>query len=97
MHDGQISGVTHFGLFVTINELMIDGLIHISNLDHDYYTYDESTARLVGERSGFVYKIGDPIRIKVAQVSLEDRKIDFLPAKTQQSSSSRKKSKKRKK
>ena len=97
MHDGQISGVTHFGLFVTLNELLIDGLIHISNLEHDYYTFDENTSRLVGERSGFVYKIGDPIRIKVAQVSLEDRKIDFLPALAQQSSSPRNKSKKRNK
>lgn len=79
---GQISGVTHFGLFVTIDELMIDGLVHISNLDQDYYTFNDQTMQLIGERSGFVYKIGDPLVIKVARVSLDDRKIDFVPLHT---------------
>lgn len=88
-YTGQISGVTHFGLFVTIEELMIDGLVHISSLDQDYYTFNERTTQLVGERTGFVYKIGDPLKIVVAGVSLEDRKIDFALAKTPGSATSK--------
>ena len=90
--DGQVSGVTHFGLFVNIDELMIDGLVHISSLDKDYYNFNDQTQQLVGERSGFVYKTGDPLRVIVARVSLEDRKIDFTLAKNNQQSSSKTKS-----
>lgn len=74
---GTISGVTHFGLFVTLKEVYVDGLLHITALQNDYYRYHASGHRLVGERSGKVYRLGDEVKIKVARVSLDDRNIDF--------------------
>ncbi|VEI48707.1 ribonuclease R [Actinobacillus equuli] len=72
----MISSVTGFGLFVKINELLIDGLVHISTLDNDYYHYDADRQRLVGG-SGIIYRLGDPVKVKVINVSLDDKKIDF--------------------
>lgn len=74
--EGVISSVTGFGLFVKINELLIDGLVHISTLDNDYYHYDADRQRLVGG-SGIIYRLGDPVKVKVINVSLDDKKIDF--------------------
>ncbi|WGE67093.1 ribonuclease R [Actinobacillus equuli subsp. haemolyticus] len=74
--EGVISSVTGFGLFVKINELLIDGLVHISTLDNDYYHYDADKQRLVGG-SGIIYRLGDPVKVKVINVSLDDKKIDF--------------------
>ena len=75
--DGVISSVTGFGLFVRLNDLFIDGLVHISTLDNDYYQFDLSKQRLIGENSGMVYRIGDKVRIRVEAVSLEQRQVDF--------------------
>lgn len=75
--EGVISSVTGFGLFVKINELLIDGLVHISNLDNDYYQFDSDRQRLIGGTSGVVYRIGDPVKVKVQAVNLDDKKIDF--------------------
>lgn len=75
--DGVISSVTGFGLFVKLNELLIDGLVHISTLDNDYYHYDADRQRLVGG-SGIIYRLGDPVKIKVANVNLDEKKIDFV-------------------
>ena len=74
--DGVISGVTGFGLFVKLNELMIDGLVHISTLDNDYYHYDADRQRLVGG-SGIIYRLGDPVKVQVVNVNLDDKQIDF--------------------
>ncbi|WP_427838286.1 ribonuclease R [Actinobacillus pleuropneumoniae] len=74
--EGVISSVTGFGLFVKINELLIDGLVHISTLDNDYYHYDADRQRLVGG-SGVIYRLGDPVKVKVINVNLDDKKIDF--------------------
>jgi len=76
--DGVIASVTSFGFFVRLNELHIDGLVHISGLQNDYYHYDATRQRLVGERFGRSYRIGDEIRIKVASVNLDERQIDFV-------------------
>lgn len=73
---GVISSVTGFGLFVKLNDLLIDGLVHISTLDNDYYHYDADRQRLVGE-SGLIYRLGDPVNVKVINVNLADKKIDF--------------------
>ncbi len=78
--DGLISGVTDFGLFVQLNDIQIEGLVHVTSLDSDYYQHDRVHHRLVGERSGKVYRLTDPIRVRVIRASLEDRKIDFEPA-----------------
>ncbi|KDD81520.1 ribonuclease R [Glaesserella parasuis] len=75
--DGVISSVTGFGLFVKLNELLIDGLVHISTLDNGYYHFDSDRQRLVGE-NGVMYRLGDPVRVKVIGVNLDDKKIDFV-------------------
>lgn len=74
--EGVISSVTGFGLFVKLNELLIDGLVHISTLENDYYHYDAARQRLVGG-SGVIYRLGDPVKVKVINVNLDDKKIDF--------------------
>ncbi|QSX40298.1 ribonuclease R [Shewanella cyperi] len=73
-----IASVTSFGLFVRLDELFIDGLVHISSLGNDYYQYDPNRQRLIGENSGQIYQIGDPVTVKVAAVNLDDRQIDLL-------------------
>lgn len=74
--EGVISSVTGFGLFVKLNELLIDGLVHISTLDNGYYHFDSDRQRLVGE-NGMMYRLGDPVKVKVIGVNLDDKKIDF--------------------
>ncbi len=78
--DGVITGVTNFGVFVQITELLVDGLVHVTSLANDYYQYDAGSQRLVGERTGYAYKLGDPMRVKVHRVDMETRRIDFRPA-----------------
>lgn len=75
--EGVISAVTNFGLFVRLSDYMIDGLVHISNLTSEYYHFDAERHLLIGESSGNVYRLGDKARVKVASVSLDERKIDF--------------------
>ncbi|QLB20995.1 ribonuclease R [Vespertiliibacter pulmonis] len=75
--DGVISSVTGFGLFVKLNELLIDGLVHISTLENGYYHYDNARQRLVGENNGIIYRLGDPVKVRVIGVNLDDKKIDF--------------------
>ena len=75
--DGVITGVTNFGVFVQLKDNAVDGLVHVSSLDNDYYNFDKVTRTLVGERSGNVYSMGDELQIVVHQVDLETRKIDF--------------------
>ncbi|NQV87828.1 MAG: ribonuclease R [Woeseiaceae bacterium] len=77
--DGVITGVTNFGLFVQITELMTDGLVHVTSLANDYYKYDAGSQRLVGERTGHSYHLGAEMRIRVQRVDMETRKIDFRP------------------
>ena len=77
--DGVITGVTNFGIFVQITELMTDGLVHVTSLANDYYKYDAGSQRLVGERSGHTYSLGEEMRIRVQRVDMETRKIDFRP------------------
>ncbi|OOH92412.1 ribonuclease R [Pasteurellaceae bacterium 15-036681] len=74
--EGVISSVTGFGLFVKLNELLIDGLVHISTLDNGYYHFDSDRQRLVGE-NGMMYRLGDPVKVRVIGVNLDDKKIDF--------------------
>ncbi|MCH9699452.1 MAG: ribonuclease R [Gammaproteobacteria bacterium] len=74
---GHIGSVTSFGLFVELDESRVEGLVHISSLGKDYYHFDPIAHRLIGERSGQILQIGDPVSIKVVQVNLDDRKIDF--------------------
>jgi ribonuclease R len=77
--DVLVSSVVAFGLFVRIPELGVDGLVHVSALPHDYYHRDPSGAALVGERTGRRYGLMEPLRVRLANVNLEERKIDFVP------------------
>lgn len=75
--DGVIAAVTSFGLFVELQPIYIEGLVHISALPGDYYSFDASKQRLVGERSGRSYRLGGRVRVQVARVDLDDKKIDL--------------------
>ena len=75
--DGMISGVTGFGLFVTLDEVFVDGLVHVSALGPDYFHFDPVHKSLSGERSGKTYRLSERVRVRVAKVNLDDRKIDF--------------------
>ncbi|MFI0488333.1 MAG: ribonuclease R [Yersinia sp. (in: enterobacteria)] len=74
---GIIASVTGFGFFVRLDDLFIDGLVHVSSLDNDYYRYDNIGQRLIGESSGMVYRLGDTVEIRVEAVHMDERKIDF--------------------
>tara|TARA_R110002073_G_scaffold209161_2_gene369627 strand:- start:14128 stop:16287 length:2160 start_codon:yes stop_codon:yes gene_type:complete len=74
---GMVSSVTSFGLFVVLDDIFIEGLVHISNLPVDYYHFDEITHTLRGERGGKVFKLGQTLEVLVTRVDLEERKIDF--------------------
>ncbi len=75
--DGQVSGVTGFGLFVELTDIYVEGLIHVTALKGDYYHYDPVKQRLQGERTGMSYHLGDRLRVRVIRVDLDDKKIDF--------------------
>ncbi|EXD36217.1 ribonuclease R [Acinetobacter sp. 479375] len=74
---GIISAVTEFGLFVTLKDLYVDGMIHVSHLGDDFFLYDQASQSLVGQNRGQIFGLGDEVKIKVAAVNLEERKIDF--------------------
>lgn len=76
--DGVVSGVTKFGVFVEITELLVEGLVHVREMDDDYYVYDESTYTMRGENNGTSYRPGDSVTVEVASASVEDREIDLL-------------------
>ncbi len=77
-YKGIISGVMGFGIFVEIEEFLIEGLIHIRDLKDDYYTYDEKNYRLIGDRKKRVFQLGDPLRVKVVSVNREKNEVDFM-------------------
>ena len=76
---GVISGVAGFGLFVELSEVYVEGLVSIRDLKDDYFIFDDVHHQLKGQRGGKIYRLGDMIKIKVASVNLDDRKIDFIP------------------
>jgi ribonuclease R len=75
---GKISSVTAFGLFVLLDDIFIEGLVHISDLQNDYYHYDDRRHELRGEQSKKVFCLADPVTIQVSSVNLDDKKIEFL-------------------
>ena len=76
-YSGVVSAVTSFGLFVTLDQLYVEGLVHISELGGDYFRFDEMRQELRGERTGIRYAIGSRVHIQVSRVDLDGRKIDF--------------------
>jgi len=79
-YSGRVTGVTAFGLFVTLDDYFVDGLLHISELGRDYFRFDGARHQLLGERTGKRYRLADRIKVKLVRVDLESRKIDFVPA-----------------
>lgn len=75
--EGVITGVTKFGFFVELNDIFVEGLVHISTLKGDYYQYDQGAQCLVGERTNEVYGMGDGVQAQISRVNVDERKIDF--------------------
>ncbi len=82
-YEGIISSVTNFGIFVELKEIYVEGLVHVTSLKHDYYHFDPVHHRLIGERTARMYRLADPVRVVVARVDLDERKIDFELAESQ--------------
>ncbi len=78
--DGTISGVTAFGAFVTLDQVYVEGLVHISELGTDYFHHDPIRHCLIGERTKQQYRVGDRLRVKLVRADLESNRIDFVPA-----------------
>ena len=77
--EGRVTGVTGFGIFVTLDEYFVDGLVHISELGRDYFQFDPARHVLLGERTGKRYRLADRMRVKLVRVDLETRKMDLVP------------------
>jgi len=78
--EGTISGVTGFGVFVALDSVYVEGLIHISELGADYFHFDAARHQLLGERSGVRYRLGDRVSVELVRVDLEQARIDFTLA-----------------
>ncbi|WP_284617010.1 ribonuclease R [Aquabacterium humicola] len=76
-YSGTVSAVTSFGVFVTLDDLYVEGLVHITELGGEYFRFDEARQELRGERSGLRYSVGSRVRVQVSRVDLDGRKIDF--------------------
>jgi len=75
--DGVVSGLTHFGLFVTLTALNVDGLVHVTSLRNDYYHLGQGGLRLVGERTGQGYGLGERLRVRILRVDVDEARIDL--------------------
>ncbi len=75
--EGTVSSVTGFGLFVALDSLYIEGLVHVSELGTDYFHFEPTKHQMLGERTGKRYRLGDRVRVKVVRVDMESAKIDF--------------------
>jgi ribonuclease R len=78
--DAYVSGVAAFGLFVTLAEYLVEGLVSVSSLTDDFYVYEEKAHRLRGRASGKTYRLGDPIRVKLVAIDEIQRRVDFRAA-----------------
>lgn len=77
-YDGVVSGVTAFGFFVELEEILVEGLVRVTSLYDDFYRFEEKRHRLVGEKVKKVFRLGDKVRVRVDKVDMEKRKIDFV-------------------
>lgn len=75
--EGTVAGVTSFGLFVALDGVYVEGLLHVTELGSDYFHYDKARHEMAGERSGVRYRLGDRLTVKLVRVDLETTKIDF--------------------
>jgi len=74
---GRITGVAPFGIFITLDALHVEGMVHVSELGSEYFQYNEAGHALLGERTGMRYRLTDSIRVQVSRVDLESRRIEF--------------------
>ena len=75
---GTVSSVTSFGMFVSLDDLYVEGLVHISELGKDYFHFDAGKHMLLGERTGQQYRLGDRVQVRVVKVDMESTKVDFV-------------------
>jgi ribonuclease R len=80
VYEGTVSGVAGFGIFVTLDDMSVDGLVHVTELGRDYFQFDRGRHALVGEKSGRIFQLAGRVRVRVARVDLETSKIDFTLA-----------------
>jgi ribonuclease R len=78
--EGIISGVTEWGFYVELNDSKCEGLVHIRELDDDYYFFDEDNYSIIGKRNKKVYQLGDAVVIKIMRADLEKKQLDFTLA-----------------
>jgi ribonuclease R len=78
--DGVISGVTEWGFYVELNESKCEGLVHIRELDDDYYFFDEDNYAIIGRRNKKTYQLGDSVKIKIVKADLEKKQLDYTLA-----------------
>jgi len=76
-YDSVISGVTAFGFFVELKEILVEGLVRVTSMYDDFYRFDDKGHRLLGDRSQKIFRLGDSVRVRVEKVNMENRKIDF--------------------
>ncbi|WP_353572552.1 S1 RNA-binding domain-containing protein, partial [Candidatus Albibeggiatoa sp. nov. BB20] len=76
-YEGIVTAVTPFGIFVELDDLFIEGLVHVTALGEDYFHYDPIGQQMCGEASGVCYRLSDKLKVKVIRVNLDDKKIDF--------------------
>jgi ribonuclease R len=74
---GSISSVVPFGIFVALDTVFVEGLVHVSDLGRDYFHFDEKAHAMVGERTGVRYRLSDRVRVQLVRVDLDQNKIDF--------------------
>ncbi len=74
---GSISSVVPFGIFVALDDVFVEGLVHVSDLGRDYFKFDDAAHVMIGERTGVRYRLSDRVRVQLVRVSLEQNKIDF--------------------
>lgn len=77
VYEGTIAGVTSFGVFVALDGVYVEGLVHVTELGNDYFNFDKARHEMMGERTGARFRLGDRLTVKVARVDLETSKIDF--------------------
>jgi ribonuclease R len=81
---GSISGVTGFGVFVALDDIYVEGLVHVTELGEEYFHFDVAKHQMLGERSGKRFRLGDRMQVKVARVDLETSRVDFVLVKEEQ-------------
>jgi ribonuclease R len=77
---GSISGVAGFGIFVALDEVYVEGMVHVSELGNDYFHFDAARHQLLGERTGRRFRLGDRIEVQLVRADLETTRLDFALA-----------------